>query len=263
MINKSALEKINKISTLHRQLSLQHPALETLYPVAVVENDTFFIYQFDTDKKRYAFVGESPTPMPVPVGVRAAFPLEALEGAPACVVTEEVFDSLAGYVTIFHEFVHCYQYETCESTLKAQLGIAQKAKEIGDFMWEINHPFPYADPDFIQAYGRFLAGVDSQSADSIVSARLDLKRVLSSIDHEYMIWQEWKEGFARWIENRLQCAFDLAVNRGGRAQPFNRVLFYAGGAALMAYLSDRSPELMVDLPALFRVIQSGTGLVSR
>jgi hypothetical protein len=36
----------------------------------------------------------------------------------ACVVTGEVFDSLEGIVTIFHEFVHCQQFETCERELK-------------------------------------------------------------------------------------------------------------------------------------------------
>jgi hypothetical protein len=198
--------------------------------------------------------------MPVPAGVRAAFPLEALAGAPACVVTGEVFDSLAGYITIFHEFVHCYQYETCESALKAQLDIAQQAKEAGNFMWEINHPFPYADPAFVRAYTRLLTGLDCQSEEGILPARKELKQVLSPMDYEYMIWQEWKEGFARWIENRLQSSWGLEVNRGGRDQPFDRVVFYAGGAALMSVLADHSPGMMGDLPMLFEVIQSGSAL---
>lgn len=29
----------------------------------------------------------------------------------ACVVTADVFSTMDGYVEIFHEFVHCYQFE--------------------------------------------------------------------------------------------------------------------------------------------------------
>ena len=48
--------------------------------------------------------------MPVPEGVRAAFPLECLDDRCACVVTPDAFESAEGLATIFHEFVHCRQY---------------------------------------------------------------------------------------------------------------------------------------------------------
>jgi hypothetical protein len=45
-----------------------------------------------------------------------------------------------------------------------------------------------------------------------------------------MIWQEWKEGFARFIENQINGRLNLPENHGGKEKPFNRVVFYEGGA---------------------------------
>lgn len=69
----------------------------------------------------------------------AAFQLECYDNRMACVVTGDVFDEVAGYVTIFHEFVHCQQVDICEQTLKQTLGVARKARAAGDYMWEITH----------------------------------------------------------------------------------------------------------------------------
>ena len=90
-------------------------------------------------------------------GVRAAFPLDLYDNRTVCVVTGEVFDDLKGYVIIFHEFIHCQQAENIEPELKQTLNIARKAVENGDSMWEINHPFPYENPDFVRLYQSFLS----------------------------------------------------------------------------------------------------------
>jgi hypothetical protein len=87
-----------------------------------------------------ALLMKATVPMPIPDGVRAAFLLESLNNCIACVVTSEVFDTLDGFVTIFHEFIHCQQFETCEAKLKGRLGIARKAQAAQDFMWELDHP---------------------------------------------------------------------------------------------------------------------------
>ncbi len=83
--------------------------------------------------------------MLIPQGVRAAFPLECYGNRMACVVTGDVFDALDGYVTIFHEFIHCQQAESAEQSLKQSLGVAGQAQNAGDFMG-LTHPFPCAAP---------------------------------------------------------------------------------------------------------------------
>ncbi len=74
----------------------------------------------------------------------------------ACVVTPDVFDELDGYVTILHEFVHCYQYTTCEPGLKEDLTVARQAEQTGEMIWELQYDFPYTDPAFTALFERFI-----------------------------------------------------------------------------------------------------------
>ena len=231
-----------------------NPALDSLYPVAVVVAGRFQVYDFNPENQAYVYVKDLPLPMPVPEGVRAAFQLEGYGGRIACVVTPDVFDSREGYITLLHEFVHCYQYETCEQELKMSLDIAHQAQEQGDCMWEIQHPFPYTAEDFIQPYTQFLAGLAAQDAVQVDDSRRALRTYLGVHDFEYMAWQEWKEGFARWVENRVKRHLGLPENAGGLGEPYSRVLFYAGGEAYIKYLADQEPGLTSDLPALFHSI---------
>lgn len=245
------LEQLANLISIHQQVAGFNPALHARYPVAIVEGDEFLIYDSAADQSRYQFVKTSPVPMPVPKGVRAAFQLEDYGGRIACVVTPEVFDTREGYVTILHEFVHCYQYETCEQELKQQLDVAILAQDEGDVMWEIQYPFPYLAEAFTRGYQRFTAAVSRGDQLDIRQARAELHAYLGVHDFEYMVWQEWKEGFARWVENRVQEILGLCINTGGLALPFSRVAFYAGGAAFIDFLALTDPGLVDDLPRLF------------
>ena len=119
--------RLQKIFYIQNKIVNIHPFLERVFPVALVEDDQFFVYDVDESGRRYVFVKRAPIPMPIPLKVRASFPLECYGGRAACVVTGDVFDSPDGYVTIFHEFVHCQQSEICEHELKQTLGIAREA----------------------------------------------------------------------------------------------------------------------------------------
>ncbi len=211
---------------------------------------------FDVDKSgvSYQIVKVIPAMMPLPEGVRAAFPLEGYAGRIAAVVSPDIFESLDGYVTVFHEFVHCYQYSTCETELKKTLDLTQLAKETGDVMWEINYPFPYTAKRFINGYQGFMDAVAARDETEIQRTRVELHTYLGVHDFEYMVWQEWKEGLARWVENRIQRELGLPENTGGSQQPFNRVVFYAGGAAFIDFLSAHNPGLLQDLPNLYKNI---------
>ena len=150
------LEQIDALLPIHQAVAGINPALRRLYPIAIAVGDEFLIFDHADEIKGYRFIKTAPTPMPIPAGVRAAFQLADYDGRIACVVTPEVFGTPAGYVTLLHEFVHCYQYETCEQGLKSKLDVAELAMEQGDVMWEIEHPFPYQSGTFIQAYQDFL-----------------------------------------------------------------------------------------------------------
>ncbi|MGB4528172.1 MAG: hypothetical protein WBI68_01060, partial [Bacillota bacterium] len=68
-------------------------------------------------------------------------------------------------------------------------------------------------------------------------------------------WQEWKEGFARYIENKIRAYLGLPLNLAGDliddSSPFTRVSFYAGGAMLIGFLESVRPKAVRDLRLLF------------
>jgi len=245
---------------LQKEIAGLHPFLERAFPIAIVDGDQFYVFDVgsaDGPGHRYAFVLQAPTPMPIPRGVRAAFPLACYGDRPACVVTGDVFDSMEGYVMVFHEFVHCQQWETCEARLKQSLGIARQAQAENDVMWEINYAFPYGDPRFVETYLAFLDAAGEGRLDDVQASRRRLHQTLDPGDWEYMVWQEWKEGLARYIENQIRNRLELRENHGGQDPPFDRVTFYEGGSRLIGTLGQHEPELLQDIEALFHRLYEG------
>ena len=244
-------ESLQKIFEVQKQIQRIHPSLKKLYPVAIVEGDLFYVFDLDPSRKRYVLAKLAKPAMILPEGVRAAFPLDFYDNKMACVVTEEVFDDLSGYVMIFHEFVHCAQTDCCEYKLKSELSVARQAQEADDYMWELNHPFPYEDSDFSEIYAIFLDAAAEGNRDSVLRCRTFLKETLNTPDYEYMVWEEWKEGFARLIENRIRKKLELEENHGGTDLPYNRVTFYEGGARYISVLFEEDKDLEKDIEALF------------
>jgi len=244
-------ENLQKLFELQKKIGRIHPFLNKFYPVAIVEGDLFYVFDLDPSKRHYALAKLAKPAMIVPEGVRAAFPLDFYDNKMACVVTGDVFDDLSGYVTIFHEFVHCAQAECCEQKLKSELSVARRAQQAGDYMWELDHPFPYEDSDFKEIYTIFLEAAAEGDADTVMRCRIFLKETLNMPDYEYMVWQEWKEGFARLIENRIRKRLELEENHGGIVQPYNRVTFYEGGARFISVLFSKDKSLEKDIEELF------------
>ena len=228
-----------------------------MFPIAIVEDNYFFIFDTNSFRKRYIFVKKAPTLMWIAKGVRASFPLESYEGKVACIISDEIFESLEGYAAIFHEFMHCHQWEICEPKLKRNLEIAQKAMARKDYMWEINYPFPYDNSEFTETYSLFLKALEENELDHIFEYRSQLKHILSKDDFEYMVWQEWKEGFGRFIENRIKRRLGLKENHYGIEKPFHRITFYEGGARFIGFLSEQEPESLVDIEKLFCKMLNG------
>jgi hypothetical protein len=262
VVNDPVIQKydapLQRVFEVQARIVHLHPFLSELFPIAVVEGGTFHIFEPISGSGSYRFAVASPTPMPVPQGVRAAFPLEALDGAPACIVTGEVFDDLEGYVTIFHEFIHCHQWVRGEQELREDLPLARKAKEERDMMWEIAYPFPYDQESVVDTYRSWMTALelkDHHEGTSLERAhqrRQAFRQAVSELDWDYATWQEWKEGFARYLENLMRAELGLPRNEGGREGKMSRVTFYAGGALLVERLAEQAPELLVDLPALFQ-----------
>jgi len=245
------IQKLQKIFEIQKEIMDIHPLLERVFPVVIAKDGHFLIFDVNLSGKRYAFIKKEPSPVPLPEKLRAAFPLECYENRIACVVSEDAFQALEGYVSIFHEFVHCYQWEICEQELRRELTVAKRETEKGNYMWEINYPFPYSSPEFEDTYFRFLDSLNTRNPEKVFKHREALKQILNREDFEYMVWQEWKEGFARFIENKIRRRLGLQENHGGLEKPWNRVLFYEGGARFIEFLCNQERESLTDIKAMF------------
>ncbi|MGD9899321.1 MAG: hypothetical protein AB7T22_09365 [Calditrichaceae bacterium] len=245
---------LQKIFETRDKIKDLHPFLADLYPVAIVENNRFYVFDLDSSGTRYVFVKDAPVAWSISKEIRASFPLDFYDNRPACVTDGAVFDSPQGYATIFHEFIHCKQMNSSEQKIKQELQIYQNAMRKKNFMWELNHSFPYNDPIFTKIYGDFLQHLSEQDTTNIKMDRKALKDHLNPLDFEYMCWQEWKEGFARYIENKILAKLEIPSNNYGNEPPFNRIVFYTGGSWFIDYLISASPSLESDLQKLFEAI---------
>ena len=226
-----------------------HPFIKNLYPIAIAEQGFFYVFDLDSTATKYRIMAHEEIEMKIPKGIRAAFPLQFYDNKCAWVASGDVFDSPEGYVVIFHEFVHSHQY--VEPGLCENLPLAIKSATTGDFMWEINYPFPYHDKWFVATYTAFRDALEENNHERATELRQELASLLKDHDYQYMVWQEWKEGFALSLENKMRHHLNLPHNHVGRSAPFNRTVFYAGGSAYISYLSRQEPELLTDPESLF------------
>lgn len=251
--------KLSQIIDLQNNVAHLNPLFEQHYPVAVAVEGQFLIHEVDSQSGAYGLTQTTPVPFPIPDGIRAAFPMAALDGRSAAVVTPDAFDSLGEMVLVLHEFVHCYQHQTCEQSLRDRLEIARLEEAKGHHTWELDTPFPYDSEIFTEQYGAYLLALMADKTAEALQARAAIHAALSPLDWEYMIWQEWKEGYARFVENQIQRELGLKVNTYGEEPPYNRITFYVGGAAYFDTLARREPEALKDLPGLFdRLMALGT-----
>lgn len=242
---------LQRLVIVHQTIKEIHPFLASLHPIAIVEDSSLFIFDADTVTGKYRFQKKAPLPFPMQKGIRASFPLSSYEGKPTCVVSREIFESLDGYATLFHEFVHCTQFLTCENKLKMRLHISQTAARTKNYSWEINYAFPYDDSSFVRDYAAFLKALKNHDSDASRQCARRLKQRLSQDDYEYLVWVEWKEGMARFVENKIRVALHLRENTGGDAESFNRVTFYFGGDQLIRTLTSAKTNEAFDAERLF------------
>jgi hypothetical protein len=252
---------LGQIGELYKQIKDIDKSLENLYPVAVVENNVYFIFDLDQSGEKYEFKMEYPAGEEIPKGLRAAYVLEFYgtnatavipeEMKSSAVITEDAFETAEGRAQVFHEFVHCFQWAEDEWGFKMTLAIAREALEKRDFMWEFDHPFPYTDENFISKTSELDNGYD------IEKYHTEMKAVLSEKDFEYMIWQEWKEGYARYIENLIRERWGLDKISRPLTPPLERPVFYETGSRYIEALIQSDIGLRGDIGALFHRMLNG------
>ena len=243
-------QNLTQLLELQASVENLNPLFNHHYPIAIAMDGQFMIYDMDLQGSGYVLVKQAPAPFQIPEGIRAAFPLAEYDGKCAAVVTPDAFDSIEEMVLVLHEFVHCYQNATCEDALKGELEIARIAEQEHHHTWELDSHFPYESEPFVQGFQALLSALDAGNETAIRDAFADLRSVLTPHEAEYMAWQMWKEGYARWVENRIQRHLGLPVNRYGEEQPYSRISFYVGGADYFDWLAKRDEGEGMDLEGL-------------
>jgi hypothetical protein len=241
------LVSLEEICALHNEIKDIDKSLEKLQPVAVVKNNAYFVFDLDQSGEKYEFKMEYPSEMEIPEDVQAAYPLEYGNGKTAAIITEKEFTTLEGRIIVFHEFVHCFQWNDAGvGDLRRTLAIAREAWEKQDFMWELDHPFPYTSEYFIAKTRELDNGYD------IGKYHNDMKAALNEKDFEYMIWQEFQEGYARYIENLIRERLGANKNSTPLTSPFARHVFYEIGNRYIETLTRNDIGLKGNLGALFQ-----------
>ena len=115
-------------------------------------------------------------------------------------------------ITLLHEHFHQLQ-ESQPNFFKDTEGLnLSRGDQTG--MWMLNFPFPYTSPQVSQQFSlmcRLLVEALNTKSDvhftaklaAYLEARAALKKLLSTDDYKYLSFQLWKEGIARYTEDRV------------------------------------------------------------
>lgn len=250
------VEKLIETLRLQKQIEHLHPMFQQHYPIVIAENKQLHILDYHKDLGTYTFRKTEPDLYDMPRGVRAAFPLECYDNRPCIIVSGDVFNSKEEQLIIFHEAVHCYQYQACEMDIRAGIELAQSAIRSGNYMWELNYPFPYQNPQISSVISGMFDCFTAHDETGIKEWRKELRTLLTKEQHEYMVWQEWKEGLARFFENLINQELGVPLNHAGKQKPYTRVSFYALGAELINMLEKRAPGEVRDIHKLYDTMES-------
>ncbi len=226
-----------------------HSLFNYQYPIGIGVSDKLHI--FLQQSGAYQYKATVTLPMEIREGTKAAFSIDDLEDC-CCIITPSCLKESNFYATILHEFVHCYQDKTCEQDLKSKLKIHQRAFNSQDYMWEINHAFPYTNLDYV----KLIQNITRFDYHEILESLSNLKSTLEVYHYEYMIWQIWKEGFARFIENKILRMNSIAENDGGsELESPNRTSLYFIGDQIWRQMELWDMNLIEDIEKAFHALE--------
>ena len=245
-------QKLNNLMSIHSNVKKIHTSLSNLYPVAITDPDKNKLIIYDVNSSgKYEYITEEKVGVTLPKKVRASFPVEFYDSKSCCVVSEDIFEENNSFVTFFHEFVHCYQYNYCETAIKESLSIVESYDNLN---WELEHSFPYDSKLFKKQYDKIIKSIKMKDKDKLKREFKEIKTKIEKQDYEYMIWQIWKEGFARYIENEIRSKYNLQENKGGKNFPYNRISFYYLGDKLISFLNETNKKMIEDIKSLYDIL---------
>lgn len=246
------IEQLNKLIELQKEIADISVVLEKLYPVAIIKDNVFYVFDFEQETESYEYKCEFAAPMPINGSICAAFDLYGYDERMGAVITDDVFEVSDGYIFIFHEFVHCYQYENGQPQLKSELKLNQKSREEGNYMWELTYEFPYEDESFVNLTSNYELLYANKDLAGIKNHYHQLKASLDELSCEYMFWEQWGEGHARYVENLIRAYFKLEKDSTAIEPPYGRGVFYEMGSRYIELLVQTDKSLVSNITELYR-----------
>lgn len=221
-----------------------HGIVAALHPIAVASGRVLTVYD-GAHLSDFREVERVEFSFEIPDATQAAFPLEQYNNRCVAVLGCGVVSTQDDMVTLIHEFVHCDQWESCEPTLRAELTIEQHYRSQANSMWEINHPFPYDNCEVQNAFSGYKKALSEGDRAGAMRMKQKIHDSVSTMDFEYLLWQEWKEGYARYCENRLRKLLSMPEARSPE-HVFDRVSLYASGELLITLLARETNVRLLD-----------------
>lgn len=243
---------MDDIIKMYHEVKNIHLSLEKLYPITVIHDGFYFVFDFNEMNSKYEFKFKTKLPEYMAgagnFDILASFPLDFYEMKASAVISNKILENSRNHIIIFHEFVHCFQWHNGEQHIRQELAVEKQEMAKNNFSWELNFPFPYESEYFIN---KTLELSNAPTYENMVQYHKDMKSYLQDTEFEYMVWQEWKEGFARYIENLIRKKYGLALNSTPIEKPFDRVLFYEIGNRFIEILTNNDKKLRENIVGLF------------
>jgi len=115
-------------------------------------------------------------------------------------------------ITLLHE--HFHQLQDSQPNFFKDVEALNLSRGDQTGMWMLNYPFPYATPEvsqqvsilsrlIVEAIEAKTQAVFATKLASYLEVRDALKKMLSADDYKYFSFQLWKEGMARYTEDRV------------------------------------------------------------
>ena len=115
-------------------------------------------------------------------------------------------------ITLLHE--HFHQLQDLQPDFYKETEALNLSRGDQTGMWMLNYPFPYASADVSRQFSilsRLLVeGINAKTQTifssklaAYIEARDALRKMLSPDDYKYLSFQLWKEGMARYTEDRV------------------------------------------------------------
>jgi hypothetical protein len=238
------------IIKMHNRVKNIHVSLEKLYPITVIDDGWFYVFDKNENGDKYEFMRKVKTSVVVASDILTAFHLNFYDMKPSVVISKNMLGNPGNYILVLHEFVHCFQLENGAVEIRNGLSI-QKQIIANNYNWEVDFPFPFKNQFFVDKTVELAGCFAKGNYDYAEVYRNCMRAYLHKAEYEFMIWQEWKEGFARYVENLIRKELKLQLNGNILIPPFGKVHFYEIGSKFIETLVEKEKGFNDNIVKLF------------